>query len=154
MKLWLLRHGEAEPMNHDDAERTLTIYGRQQSMQAAEALRGRSLLRVLVSPYVRAQQTADLFCQALGYSGARETVSWLTPESVSRQVITELDHYPEDEILLVSHQPLLGDLAGLLIHGHRQAPLPMSTASLAELEGEAVAAGLMNLRDLRHFIRD
>jgi phosphohistidine phosphatase len=68
--------------------------------------------------------------------------------------IAELDHYPDDEILLVSHQPLLGDLAGLLIHGHRQAPLPMSTASLAELEGEAVAAGLMNLRDLRHFIRD
>jgi phosphohistidine phosphatase len=152
--LWLLRHGEAEPARHSDAERQLTSYGRQQASRAAEALSGCTLQRVLVSPYVRAQQTADLFCQALGYTGLRETVDWLTPESSSRRGIEQLDRYRDEAILLVSHQPLVGDLGGLLINGHRQEPLPMGTASLAKLEGLEIAAGLMSLRDLRHSMRD
>ncbi|WXL27509.1 phosphohistidine phosphatase SixA [Ectopseudomonas mendocina] len=154
MKLWLLRHGEAEPARQSDAERELTDFGRQQASRAAEAMRGQHLQRVLVSPYIRAQQTAELFCQALGYSGVRETVSWLTPESSSRHAIEQLDQYSDQNILLVSHQPLVGDLAGLLVNGHRQDPVPMGTSSLAALEGEAIATGLMYLRDLRHSMRD
>ncbi|MNP87372.1 hypothetical protein D3C76_1882260 [compost metagenome] len=49
-------------------------------------------------------------------------------------------------MLLVSHQPLVGTLVGTLEHGHRQQPAAMSTASLAELEGEWPLAGLMTLR--------
>jgi phosphohistidine phosphatase len=41
-------------------------------------------------------------------------------------------------------------LAGLLIHGHRQQAVPMHTASLAELEGDVLAAGLMDLLALVH----
>lgn len=145
MKLWLLRHGEAEPTARSDAERNLTVHGRQQVRETAAQLQGRPLRTVLVSPYARAQQTADLACEVLAFSGIRQTVPWLTPESDLRQTLRELDEYAYDELLLVTHQPLVGALAGLLIHGHRQQPLPMNTASLALLDGEVLAAGLMEL---------
>lgn len=150
MKLWLLRHGEAESAALTDAERNLTAYGRQQVREAAAQLQGRPLQAVLVSPFVRAQQTADLFCEVLAFSGARETVAWLTPESDVRQAMRKLDSYPFKELLLVTHQPLVGALAGLLIHGHRQQPLAMNTASLALLEGDALVAGLMALSVHQH----
>lgn len=145
MKLWLLRHGEAEPSARSDAERNLTAHGRQQVREAAMHLQGRALQAVLVSPYVRAQQTADLACEVLGFTGARQTVAWLTPDSDLRQALRKLDGYPLDELLLVTHQPFVGALAGLLMHGHRQQPLSMNTASLALLEGDELAAGLMHL---------
>jgi phosphohistidine phosphatase len=150
MKLWLLRHGEAEPTARTDAERNLTVHGRQQVREAAAQLLGRPLQAVLVSPYVRAQQTADLVCDVLAFSGMRQTVPWLTPESDLRQTLRELDGYAFDELLLVTHQPLVGALAGLLIHGHRQQPVAMNTASLALLEGVELAAGLMALSLHKH----
>ena len=150
MRLWLLRHGEAEPTARSDAERRLTEHGCQQVRQAAVQLKGRPLRTILVSPYVRAQQTAALVVEALGFSGQLQTVPWLVPESDLRQVLRQLDGYSVDELLLVTHQPLVGALGGLLIHGHRQQPLPMQTASLAELEGEELAAGLMDLLALLH----
>ncbi len=61
-----------------------------------------------------------------------------------------LDRRPEQNLLIVTHQPFVGLLGGWLVHGHRDSPLPMATGSLAELEGEACAAGLMHLVALRH----
>lgn len=150
MKLWLLRHGEAEPTRPVDAARCLTAYGRQQAQQAAQLLKPRQLKLMLVSPYVRAQQTADEVCAQLDYQGLRSSAAWLTPDSELREVLAELDRYEQDEVLLVTHQPLVGSLASWLIHGHRQQPLAMGTASLAELDGPAFAGALMDLTSLVH----
>ena len=119
-----------------------------QVREVAEHLQGRPLQAVLVSPYVRAQQTADLLCEALGFTGQRQTVTWLTPESDVQQVIGEIERLGLEHVLLVSHQPLVGTLVGALEHGHLQQPAAMSTASLAELEGDWPLAGLMTLRAL------
>ena len=75
---------------------------------------------------------------------------WLTPDDDPREVLGFLDERSERNLLLVSHQPLVGALGGLLVHGNRRDPLPMSTASLAELEGDFAAAGLMTLVSLHH----
>jgi phosphohistidine phosphatase len=150
MRLWLLRHGEAEALARSDDERALTADGCQEVRQAAQRLEGCALGMILVSPYLRAQQTAALVKEVLGYGGELRTVRWLTPDSDPREVLAQLDHYRQSELLLVTHQPLVGNLAGWLIHGHRQQPLAMATASLAELEGEILAAGLMNLASLVH----
>ena len=99
---------------------------------------------------MRAQQTAELVRDALGFAGKISTVPWLTPDSDPREVLKYLDERAGAEVLLVSHQPLIGALGGLLVHGHRQEPLPMRTASLAELEGDIPAAGLMELLALIH----
>ncbi|GIZ11921.1 phosphohistidine phosphatase SixA [Pseudomonas sp. NCCP-436] len=150
MKLWLLRHGQAAARAASDAERELTEAGQLEVRQAARRLTGRPLTTILVSPYVRARQTAELVRDELGFDGAFLNASWLTPDSDPREALLHLDTYEADEILLVTHQPLVGTLGGLLIHGHRQQPLPMRTASLAELEGEMAAAGLMTLKTLSH----
>ena len=150
MKLWLLRHGEAEPKARTDAERNLTDNGRGEVKAAAAHLQGQPLQAILVSPYQRAQQTADIVRQVLGFTGPVETVPWLTPESDPGDAMLYLDRRSEQHLLLVTHQPFVGVLGGWLINGHRDAPIPMATASLAELEGEHIATGLMRLAGLRH----
>ncbi|MBF8747228.1 phosphohistidine phosphatase SixA [Pseudomonas putida] len=150
MKLWILRHGEAEPRANSDAERRLTGHGREQVLHSAAQLLGQPLLAIIASPYVRAQQTAALVHETLGFAEPVLTVAWLTPESDPRQVIAEVERLGLEQVLLVSHQPLVGGLVGLLEHGHLQQPAAMSTASLAELEGDWPLAGLMTLRALHH----
>jgi len=150
MKLWLLRHGHAEPHNSRDAQRQLTAEGRQEVLQSAAQLIGQPLQAILCSPYVRTRQTAELVVEALQSPVVVEVVPWLTPESSVRDALVNLAARPEGEILLVSHQPLIGELGGMLEHGHRQQPLPMSTSSLARFEGEMTLAGGMHLCLLFH----
>ncbi|QBF26034.1 phosphohistidine phosphatase SixA [Pseudomonas tructae] len=150
MKLWVLRHGEAEQRANTDAERRLTAHGREQVLRSAAVLLGQPLQVILASPYVRAQQTAALVHEALGFIQPVQTVPWLTPDSDPQAVITELEKLGVKQVLLVSHQPLVGNLVSLLAHGNHQYPAPMSTASLAQLEGDWPLAGLMTLRNLHH----
>lgn len=148
MNLWVLRHGEAEPRATRDAERRLTAHGREQVLHSAAHLAGKPLQAIIASPYVRAQQTAALVHEALGLSEPVSTVPWLTPESDVQYAIGQIERLGLDHVLLVSHQPLVGHLVGLLEHGHLQRPAAMGTASLAELEGDWPLAGLMTLRAL------
>lgn len=150
MKLWLLRHGEAEPRAATDAERPLTRNGRQEVLQAAARLAGVPLDAIIVSPYLRARQTAELVVEALAFQGPVLVEGWLTPESDPREALDRLARREESQLLLVTHNPFVGELAGLLIHGHSQQPLAMSTASLAELDGAMPLAGVMDLRALHH----
>lgn len=151
MKLWLLRHGEAGPYQPKDAERQLTPQGIWEARQSAQHLCNQPINTVLVSPYARAQQTAQHLCSVLTYQGTVETVDWITPESSAEEALQHLEAYTSYEhILLVTHQPFVGELGGLLVHGNRQEALPLKTGSLAELEGAVLARGLMHLRSLRH----
>ena len=150
MKLWILRHGEAEQQARTDADRPLTAHGREEVLMSAAHLMGKPLRCIIASPYVRAQQTAELVRQALGFSEAIVTVPWLTPDSDPRKVLTQLDAYAGDEVLLVSHQPLVGTLIGLAVHGNVQQAQPMHTASLAQLEGDFPLAGSMEIVGVKH----
>nr|WP_178117911.1 phosphohistidine phosphatase SixA [Pseudomonas sp. R5(2019)] len=145
-----MRHGEAEPQVRSDAERELTAHGREQVVRSAGHLLGQPLQAILVSPYVRAQQTAELVRQSLGLEQALQTVPWLRPDTRPEQVLTELSKLGLESALLISHQPLVSTLLSLLEEGHHQATRSMGTASLAELEGDVSVAGLMTLHSLRH----
>ena len=149
MTLWLLRHGEAEARARIDAERPLTERGRKEVRRNAERLRGRPLQYILASPYLRAQQTAEIVREVLGLALPLTTVDWATPDDSPRDAANRLDSYP-GHCLLVSHNPLLGQLAGFLQHGHLQEPLLLRTASLVELDGAAAIPGLMQLAGLYH----
>ncbi|KTC22989.1 phosphohistidine phosphatase [Pseudomonas marginalis ICMP 9505] len=151
MKLWILRHGEAQAQARTDAERNLTEHGRGEVLRSAAHLIGQPISAILASPYVRAQQTAELVRDALGFEPAIKTVPWLTPEGNPLQVLAQLDtDGADDNVLLVSHQPLVGSLISFLQHGHQRQPQPMHTASLAELEGDFPLAGLMSLISVKH----
>ncbi|MDY0249327.1 MAG: phosphohistidine phosphatase SixA [Pseudomonas sp.] len=154
MKLWLLRHGEAQPYQRHDAERQLTEQGRQQVLQAAALLHDVHFDRVLSSPYVRARQTATLFCATVPYQGAIEIVPWLTPAEDVREVVRKLDGCSVENVLIVAHQPLLGTLASWLVDADRLHGLPLDTASMACLEGDFIGAASMQLRSLQHVRRE
>ncbi|SEO73981.1 MULTISPECIES: phosphohistidine phosphatase SixA [unclassified Pseudomonas] len=148
MKLWVLRHGEAEPHGaRPDPERTLTLHGREEVLRSAGRLMGEPLRAIYASPYVRAQQTAHLVREALGFEPALITVDWLTPETRPQTVLEHLKD--QDDVLLVSHNPLVGSLLGFLQHGHLQQPEQVQTAGLAELEGELPLAGSMTLKGIK-----
>jgi phosphohistidine phosphatase len=65
--IYLLRHGDAEDGDGDDAARRLTAKGERQSEAAGRALvtLGAEIDACLTSPKVRAAETARLACQAL-----------------------------------------------------------------------------------------
>jgi len=65
--IYLLRHGEAERGDADDAARRLTEKGVRQSVCAGRALAalGAKIDACLTSPKVRAAETARLACEAL-----------------------------------------------------------------------------------------
>lgn len=153
MKLWLLRHGEAEPHRaRDDAQRALTARGEQEVRDSAHQLLNQPLDCILVSPYVRAQQSAQQLCTVLKYAGPLETVDWTLPDSDPKEALCQLASRPKHEqnVLLVTHQNFVGSLAGWLVEGYAGAHLPFSTGALACLEGPIPAAGSMELKSFHH----
>ncbi|UWF47813.1 phosphohistidine phosphatase SixA [Pseudomonas sp. N3-W] len=149
MKLWVLRHGEAEPYgSRPDSERALTAHGREEALRSAAELIGQPISAIYASPYLRAQQTAQLVREALGFEPEIRTVEWLTPDNRPQAVAEQL--VSVDYALLVSHNPLVGNLLGYLQHGHVQEPEAVKTAGLAELEGDMPLAGAMKLNGIKH----
>lgn len=111
---YLLRHGDAEPGSGiRDRERRLTPGGVGDVLRQARAHleRGERIGAILCSPYIRAQQTANLVNGLLKTS--LEIVSDLTPSGNVQKVMDRLMGSEED-VLLVTHLPLVADLAEAL----------------------------------------
>jgi len=67
VKLWILRHGEAEGHARTDGERNLTEHGRGEVLRSAAHLIGQPLSAIIASPHVRSQQTVHLLRDPLGF---------------------------------------------------------------------------------------
>ena len=144
-RLLIMRHGEAGP-GAPDAERELTARGRREAERMAAWLAERedlAGLRLLASPYRRARQTAAAVGAALGLEA--EALSLITPDDPPRGVADWLLAQPGGPLLLVSHMPLVGALAGLLVEGRADRGLGFPTAAVAELEADVWAAGCARL---------
>lgn len=148
MRVWVLRHGQAEAHAVKDAHRRLTELGRQEALTMGLRLQDEALDIILASPYVRAQQTAELVREQVKLRRGIVTVDWATPDDDPLAVLDHLAERSEANILLVSHQPLVGQLLSLAIDGHRQAHYPMPTAGLACLDMALPAAGAAQLLEL------
>lgn len=147
--LWLLRHGDAERNTRHDPERALTELGRADAAAAGAVLAASAPLpqRLLCSPYKRAQQTAVAVLDALP-TLTIETVDWLTPDTPPLITLKHLTAIHDESVLLVAHQPLLGELLGLLLEGDADAAPPLPTAALAGIELPITAVGYGTLRYL------
>lgn len=113
MDLILWRHAEAED-SVPDAARKLTMKGQKQAEKMAAWLRARvhQPVRLLVSPATRTQQTAQAF------SSAFETVKDVGLHSSAKRIV-QIVGWPQAEgtVIVVGHQPTLGQLAALLLSG-------------------------------------
>ena len=119
MDLILWRHAEAEDARsgQSDLDRALTTKGERQAERMAEWLNRRlaASTRVLASPALRTRQTA----QALGRPFA--DAASLAPGALPEHLI-EAAQWPDSAVpvLLVGHQPTLGQLAARLLAGQAQ----------------------------------
>ena len=141
MKLCILRHGEAEPQAGSDAERRLTPRGRAgvRAVAEAAAVRLAGLQAVACSPYQRTRQTAAEFMRALHFGGDFAVEPALAPGARIGGVVAFAEHSGFETLLLVSHQPLVGDLLGYLTDDAGLAP--MAPAHLVALEVTALVRG-------------
>lgn len=146
MRIWILRHGQAESMAASDPLRALTEQGRAEVEAMLQVFGNEPLDAILASPYRRAQQTAELVSCGLGHSRGVATAAWLTPDDNPAQVLDFLAERGERHLLLVSHQPLVGQLISLLVEGHKRGHYPMPTAGLACIDVDFPAAGIGQLR--------
>ena len=113
MDLILWRHAEAEP-GEPDMGRRLTGKGAKQAERMSAWLDAHlpDTCRILVSPADRAQQTA----QALNRKF--KTVAELAP-GASVAAVLAAANWPEsrEPVLIVGHQPTLGNVAAFLLSG-------------------------------------
>ena len=111
MELILWRHAEAED-GVQDHERRLTDKGVRQAKKMAAFLRSRlpDNTHILVSPAVRAQQTAQALTREF------DTEPAIAP-GASPQDVLKTAGWPtgDGSVLVVGHQPYLGETAALLL---------------------------------------
>ncbi|MDH2916386.1 MAG: phosphohistidine phosphatase SixA [Gallionella sp.] len=111
MELILWRHAEA----HDgspDLERELTGKGHKQAEKMATFLRARlpEDTRILVSPAKRTQQTAHALTKHF------QTEEGLAPGAGAQDILDAIGWPDLDStVLIVGHQPALGQIAALLL---------------------------------------
>lgn len=144
MKLYLLRHGEAEARAHNDPGRELTPRGRSEVTDVAHrfAARNIQLQRCFVSPYVRAEQTAALFLPEAKQTIAAETTPVLMPEVRASIVMDFLEGVREQEVLMVSHNPLVSELHALLVDGDISNMHILGTSELICIEFDLIGLGM------------
>jgi phosphohistidine phosphatase len=117
MDLILWRHAEAEP-GEPDLGRRLTAKGLKQAERVAAWLDGHlpDTTRILASPADRAQQTA------LALKRKFRIVPELAPGAAASDLLAAAG-WPDarEAVLLVGHQPTLGEVAALLLAGEQLA---------------------------------
>ena len=121
MELYILRHGIAEDPRpgQRDADRRLVPEGERKLKQVLKQARqaGVEPSRILASPYVRAQETAVIARAVLGVDEEIVNETTLTPEGSPAGVWTAIRANRDvPSLLLASHEPLCGYLAGYLLH--------------------------------------
>lgn len=128
MQLYLMRHGEAGYQAHSDRERTLTDAGRFQTAMMSHWL-ARSVKHfdlVLVSPYVRAQQTWQEISQHFEKPNEWVELDELTPSNDASDtldvVLAYAEQYEAQKVLVIAHMPLLGYLVNAMLP-HIEPPL-------------------------------
>lgn len=148
MNLYIMRHGMAEPYGaRADESRLLVPEGEAQARGVANQwLQTSSALDfIVVSPYKRAQQTATIVKDVLGFTDEPQTSSLVRPEGDVLQVAQYLDQFASQNVLLVSHMPLVANLLGYLTSGDPRSFGGLTTAQLVHLSGDHSAQGCMDI---------
>ena len=160
MDLYLMRHGIAVPRSTEepDRDRPLTPKGIRRMRKAAKGLRALkiSVDRILTSPLLRARQTAEIVAGVLQLEDRVEVLDELAAESSVKTLLGSLTAYQEmSALLLVGHEPLLGDTASHLLSGSKGVDVELKKGGLCCLEvasppgGKAILQYLLTPKQLR-----
>jgi len=131
-ELYIMRHGIAAARTvttiMDDAKRALTSEGKQKMREIASGLVrvGLDLDWLVSSPLVRAVETAEIVDEALDSKPPLDFCDALRPGGEPEALLTFLAKRPNRRrVLVVGHEPDLGELAARLIGAGRSASMPI-----------------------------
>jgi phosphohistidine phosphatase len=114
----LMRHADAVSDEVDGA-RPLSAKGREQVARVCEALSKVADIdpeQIWHSPLVRSRETAELLVKGLGLKAKLLLAPGLEPENDPAAIAAVLETETRD-IAIVGHEPHLGVLASLMVHG-------------------------------------
>lgn len=145
MNLYFMRHGIAVaapgPGIHSDRERPLSPKGAKRLRRAAKGLLALKLSfdRILTSPLLRAQQTAQVIAEVFHAEDRIAEIPELAPESSIQELLSSLAAYRESKrLLFVGHQPLLGEIASFLLSGEKGLEMDFKKGGICCIEVDSL----------------
>lgn len=144
MQLYIMRHGIAalrEKWIGPDEDRPLTRAGRARMRVAARGLRAlnRRFDLIVSSPLVRALQTAEVVARTFDHQSPVEISPALAPGLQPEPLFQFLAGFPEAQrVLLVGHEPDLGNFALTLIAGAHSDCFPLRKGGVCRVDIERV----------------
>ena len=143
MKLFIGRHGQASFDAKSDRVRPLTANGIAETVKLRDDhLSELKQAQVIwASELTRANETASIYAEKLALE--IETKNFLSPDCEADRVIKKLQGLEPDAcVLIVSHQPLVGELVSLLCEGNIYLAHPYVTSEIVVVECEFAEQGL------------
>jgi broad specificity phosphatase PhoE len=149
MILWV-RHGQStwnvlDRLQGHELSPPLTELGREQAAQAADALAGRGVVRLLSSPATRAVETAEIIAAALGLEVEIEPL--LLEKGLEEDYTTVLlrvrqilDRELPDHTVAVSHGDTIGLAVGML---SGQRPEPAANGSITTVDPDTLEVSVV-----------
>ncbi|MCI4322767.1 MAG: histidine phosphatase family protein [Thermoplasmata archaeon] len=142
MPLYLVRHGPAKTRDPrkwpDDRDRPLSAEGRAQTKRAAQGVVSLAppIDRLVSSPAERAKATAVLLQSSLPDHPAIEYWEELLPGEPAIYVLEKLSRTsrPTQHVVLVGHEPTMGEVVGLSLTGDAVSIVRLSRAGAAAVE--------------------
>ena len=147
MQVFIMRHGDAALDAASDSVRPLTPCGCDESRLMANWLKGQKvdIERVLVSPFLRAEQTLDVVGGCMNLPGNVDVLPELTPCGDVGLVSTWLQALANEgvaTVLVISHLPLVGYLVSELCPG--ETPPMFTTSAIASVTLDESGKGVFN----------
>ena len=130
----VMRHGNASQLpGQSDWDREISVLGKMEIEKSASELKERNLKPdlVLVSPIKRAQQTFEILQSHFKTNLTKYDSNALIYTAPLSGILSELEAYDESSILLIGHQPLLGDFIHHSLSKRMMVEVP--TASVTSL---------------------
>ena len=145
MEIYILRHGIAVERGtkgyKNDSDRPLTKEGAEKMEQIAKTLLAMEVQfdLILSSPYVRAQQTAQIVGAELGEEVT--FTDFLIPGANGLELIGEINDEKPQRVLLVGHEPDLSELISVLVTGVTEAMIELKKGGLCKLTSDKLSFG-------------
>ncbi len=145
MKLWIIRHADAEPTSSSDFERRLTPKGIKQAKKLGGFLELMGVNGPLFSsPYFRAHQTAEIIHSHIksphGVIEDKTLGCGMAPDEIGPLVTAAAD---AEHMLIVGHEPDLSRLICWLIGSDNGIVMKKCSCALLMLDAPAFAGAEM-----------
>jgi phosphohistidine phosphatase len=145
MILYIVRHAIAVPrgtVGIEDADRALTDEGISKMKKIAAGLNRLGYVPeiILSSPLVRARQTGEILLQAFGKETRLIISPALAPEADRKELFYEIGSLEKKNVrrlMIVGHQPSLGEIAGEIAFGSSKHSIGLKKGGVCSIELES-----------------